>query len=72
MWLEQFEHLRLVELEYFDQGEWILIPCRLRGRGRGSEIEVDEPYVFADHSSPRGQWLRNCEKMAVDPGAAAA
>lgn len=33
MWLEQFEELRCEGMQYLDEGAWVLVPCRLRGRG---------------------------------------
>jgi len=55
LWLEQFDELLCEGMEYLDEGEWVLVPCRLRGRGRGSGIEIDEPYVFAQHFGADGR-----------------
>jgi ketosteroid isomerase-like protein len=66
MWLNQFEQLRREGMEYLDEGEWVLVPCRLRGRGRGSRIEVDEPYVFAHHFGPDGRSFEVFEYRTVE------
>jgi ketosteroid isomerase-like protein len=66
MWLEQFDQLRCEGMEYLDEGDWILVPCRLRGRGRGSGIEIDEPYVFAHHLGPDGRSFECFEYRTVE------
>jgi ketosteroid isomerase-like protein len=66
MWREQFEQFRFEELEYSDEGEWVLVACRLRGRGRASAVEVDEPYVFADHFSSEGRVFEVFEYRTVE------
>jgi ketosteroid isomerase-like protein len=66
MWLEQFEQLRCEGMQYFDEGEWVLVPCRLRGRGRESAIEVDEPYVYAHHFGPAGRSFEVFEYRTVE------
>jgi ketosteroid isomerase-like protein len=66
LWLEQFEDLRCEGMEYLDAGDWVLVPCRLRGRGRGSGIEIDEPYVFAHHFGPDGRSFECFEYRTVE------
>ena len=71
LWLEQFEQLRCEGMEYIDAGDWVLVPCRLRGRGRGSGIEIDEPYVFAHHFGPDGRSFECFEYRTVEEAHAA-
>jgi ketosteroid isomerase-like protein len=66
LWLEQFEDLRCEGMEYLDAGDWVLVPCRLRGRGRGSGIEIDEPYLFAHHFGPDGRSFECFEYRTVE------
>ena len=71
LWLEQFEDLRCEGMEYLDAGDWVLVSCRLRGRGRGSGIEIDEPYVFAHHFGPDGRSFECFEYRTVEEARAA-
>lgn len=66
MWLEQFEHLRCEGMEYIEEADWVLVPCRFRGRGRGSGIEINEPYVFAHHLGADGRPFETLECRTVE------
>ena len=66
MWREQFAQFRFEEIEYLDEGGWVFIACRLRGRGRASTVEVDEPYVFAEHFGSEGSVYEVFEYRTVE------
>jgi ketosteroid isomerase-like protein len=47
MWVETFEDFRVELDEYVDAGdEHVVTPGALAGRGRGSGVEVREPYAW--------------------------
>jgi ketosteroid isomerase-like protein len=45
-WTEMFDELHIEAQEYIDAGDYVIVPSRLRGKGRGSGVEIDAPYVL--------------------------
>jgi ketosteroid isomerase-like protein len=45
-WTEMFDELRFEAHEFIDAGEYVIVPSRLRGKGRGSGVEIDARYVL--------------------------
>ena len=47
-WVRNFEHVRIESEEFIDAGDHVVVPARVRGRGRASGVVIELPinYVF--------------------------
>lgn len=42
---EVFENVRIIPIEFVDAGERVVVVSRVRGKARGTGIELNRPYV---------------------------
>ena len=45
-WFKAFEDVTFTAEDYLDAGEHVVVATRIRGRGRGSGLEVDQPITL--------------------------
>jgi ketosteroid isomerase-like protein len=39
-WLEGWDEFKVEPIEFIESGDWVVVPCRLFARGRGSGLEL--------------------------------
>jgi uncharacterized protein len=46
LWTDMFDELRIEPEEFIDAGNYVIVPSRLRGKGRSSGVDIDACYVL--------------------------
>jgi ketosteroid isomerase-like protein len=46
LWTDMFDDLRIEPEEFIDAGDYVIVPSRIRGKGRSSGVDIDASYVL--------------------------